>query len=343
MIASKWMEGTGPESDVVISSRVRLARNLKDLPFPSLASDSQREAVLNKVEEVLAKDKVFSSFSNLKLHDISSLQRQVLVEKHLISPHIAKEYRYGALLLREDEVISIMVNEEDHLRIQCLLPGLQLERCWEEASLWDDHLEKNLDYAFDENLGYLTACPTNVGTGLRVSVMLHLPGLALTRQINRLLSAVTQVGLCIRGLYGEGSDIVGNLVQVSNQVTLGQGEEEILHNLFSVTRQLIVQEQKARQILLNQGREKLEDRAGRALGILKYARLINFKEMMQLLSDIRLGVDLKFLNGISRQTLNELMVLARPGCLQLLKGKELNSYERDLERAIQAQKYLKTN
>lgn len=341
MITSKWMEGTGPESDVVISSRVRLARNLKDFPFPSLASDSQRKAVLDKVESILSKEKVFSSFSNLKLQDLSPLQRQVMVEKHLLSPLMAKEYRYSSLFLRADEVVSIMVNEEDHLRIQCLLPGLQLQRCWEESSQWDDHLETNLDYDFEKNLGYLTSCPTNVGTGLRVSVMLHLPGLALIEQISRLLSAVSQVGLCVRGLYGEGSDIIGNLVQVSNQVTLGQGEEEILQNLYGVTRQLIEQEQKARQLLLNKGREKLEDRAGRALGILKHARLLSFKEMMQLLSDVRLGVDLGFFNGISRKALNELMVLARPGCLQLLKGAELNSYERDLERASQVRKYLK--
>lgn len=340
-IASKWMEGTGPEADIVISTRVRLARNMRNFPFPPLASDEQREKVLKLAEDVFLKNEEKSpELQILNINSLSPVYRQVLLEKHLISPLLSKENRFSALILRDDEVISIMVNEEDHFRIQCLLPGLQLEKGWQEASRYDDFLEAHVDYAFDEEKGYLTACPTNVGTGLRASVMLHLPAIVLTQQINRILSAVSQVGLAVRGLYGEGTEIVGNLLQISNQITLGQSEEEIWQNLYSVTSQLINQEKNAREHLLNEGREKIADRAGRAYGILKYARMIDSQEVMQLLSDIRLGVDLGLLKDVPVKVLNELLVLTRPGCLQYLNGKTLSPYERDLERAVQIQKWL---
>lgn len=340
-IASKWMEGTGPEADIVISSRVRLARNIRKTPFPPLASDEQREKVLQAAKDVIRNSRLEESgFGIMEISALSPVFRQVLVEKHLISPLLSRENRFSALMLRKDEIVGIMINEEDHFRIQCLLPGLQLEKAWQETSSYDDILESHLDYAFDEEKGYLTACPTNVGTGLRASVMLHLPALVITQQINRILSAVSQVGLAVRGLYGEGTEMTGNLLQISNQITLGQSEEEILQNLYSVTSQLINQEKSAREHLLNEGREKLGDRAGRAYGILKNAWMIDSGEAMQLLSDVRLGVDLGLLKGISLKILNELLVLTRPGCLQYLKDKNLNPYERDLERAIQIQKCL---
>ncbi len=340
-IVSKWMEGTGPEADIVISSRVRLARNIRKMPFPPLASDEQREKVLQAAKEVIRNSRLQESgFEMLEINALSPVHRQVLVEKHLISPLLARENRFSALILRKDEIISIMVNEEDHFRIQCLLPGLQLEKAWQETSSYDDILESYLDYAFDEEKGYLTACPTNVGTGLRASVMLHLPALTITQQINRILAAVSQVGLAVRGIYGEGTEMIGNLLQISNQITLGQTEEEIWQNLYSVTRQLINQEKSAREHLLNEGREKLGDRAGRAYGILKNAWVIDSKEAMQFLSDVRLGVDLGLLKGVPIKVLNELLVLTRPGCLQYLKDKNLSPYERDLERAMQMQKCL---
>lgn len=340
-IVSKWMEGSGPDADIVISTRVRLARNIRKLPFPPLASDEQREKVFRLAEKVVQNQGAEGpGLKMLSISALSPIERQVLVEKHLISPLLSKESRFSGLVLREDEVISIMVNEEDHFRIQCLLPGLQLEKAWQEASRYDDFLESHVDYAFHEEKGYLTACPTNVGTGLRASVMLHLPALVLTQQINRILAAVNQVGLAVRGLYGEGTEITGNLLQVSNQITLGQSEEEILHNLYSVTRQLINQEKNAREHLLNEGREKLADRAGRAFGILKYARLLDSSETMQLLSDVRLGVDLGLITNVPVKVLNELLVLTRPGCLQYLQDRALTPYERDLERAAQIQKYL---
>lgn len=340
-ITSKWMEGLGPEAEIVISSRVRLARNIRNIPFPPLASDEQRKKVYTLVEETVQNQP--GKKSKLEMIETSSLPpvfRQVLVEKHLISPLLAKESHFSALLLREDEIISIMINEEDHFRIQCLLPGLQLERAWQETSRYDDFLENRIDYAFHEEKGYLTACPTNVGTGMRASVMLHLPALVITQQIKRIFSAINQVGLAVRGLYGEGTEMIGNILQLSNQVTLGQTEEEIWQNLYGVTKQLISQEKKARELLQNEGREKLADRAGRAFGILKHAHMLDSQETMKLLSDARLGVDLGFLQDITLKTVNELLVLTQPGCLQYLKGAKLSPYERSLERAVQIQKYL---
>jgi len=340
-LESNWMQGTGPEAEFVISTRVRLARNICNFPFPSLASDEQLEKIFRLVETIFREqqDKL-PGFRFLNIHALSPVYRQVLVEKHLISPLLTKEIRYRALAVKDDETISFMINEEDHFRIQCILPGLQLEQAWLEASRYDDILESQVDYAFHEEMGFLTACPTNVGTGLRVSVMLHLPALVITRRINHILAAVNQVSLAVRGLYGEGTEMTGNLFQISNQITLGQSEEEIWQNLYGVTRQLINQEKKAREQLLNEGREKLADRAGRALGVLLHARLLGSQETMQLLSDVRLGVDLGLIKKVPTKVLNELLVVTRPGCLQYLKGRPLNAYERDLERAVQVRKIL---
>ena len=289
---SRWMEGTGPEIDTVISSRVRVARNIEGLPFPYLASAEQTRAVQENVTGAAAQQEAFKDFSRQDMEELQPLEKQILVEKHLISPFLSRESDHGAVLLRHDEAVSIMINEEDHLRIQAIFPGLQLEEAWAEADRYDDLLETGINYAFDEHCGYLTACPTNFGTGLRASVMLHLPALIMTKQINRLLSALSQVGLAVRGLYGEGTEIIGNLVQVSNQITLGQTEEEILRNLGSISRQIIEHEQNARQALLNDSRSRIADRSWRALGLLKYAQMITSQEAMQLISDVRLGFDL---------------------------------------------------
>ncbi|MEW5784443.1 MAG: protein arginine kinase [Bacillota bacterium] len=338
---SRWMEGSGPENDTVISSRVRIARNIQGIPFPYLASAEQTGAVQEQVTRAAAAHKeAFTAFSQYPMEELSPLNKQIMVEKHLVSPFLARDSDHGAVLLRGDEAVSIMINEEDHLRIQAILPGLQLEEAWHEADRYDDLLETGINYAFDERCGYLTACPTNVGTGLRASVMLHLPALIMTKQINRLLSALSQVGLAVRGLYGEGTEIIGNLVQVSNQITLGQAEEEILRNLYSVTRQIIEQEQTARQALLNDNRPRIADRSWRALGLLKFAQMMSSQEAMQLLSDVRLGFDLGLVKGVDRKLLNELLVIIRPACLQLLAGKELSGSERDLERPVQIRKRL---
>ncbi|RQD78102.1 MAG: protein arginine kinase [Candidatus Syntrophonatronum acetioxidans] len=330
---SRWMEGTGPDSEIVLSSRVRLARNLKEIPFPYLASDDQREKIYSLVKGVVEDNKeFFADYQFINLTELTQLDKQLCMEKHIISPQLVRDSNNSFMLLREDEAVNIMINEEDHIRIQCLYPGLQLENAWELADNIDNALEEKLDYAFDEDLGYLTACPTNVGTGVRASLMMHLPGLVINRQINRILSALSQVGLIVRGLYGEGTEVVGNIVQISNQITLGQKEKEIIRNIHVVARQLIEQEEAARQALLNEGRERLADRAGRALGILSNARIMGSQEAIQLISDLRLGMDLGLIE-MERRLLNQLLVVIRPAYLQKMQEKELDSYERDVCRA----------
>lgn len=337
---SRWMEGGGPEAEIVISSRVRAARNIQGHPFSCLASEQENEKVRHKIREATVDREEFNEFNYLPMEEISDLEKRALVEKHLISPYLASESSRGALLLRRDEAVSIMINEEDHLRIQAILPGLRLEEAGQDTDHYDDLLESELDYVFDQRYGYLTACPTNMGTGLRASVMLHLPALITTGQINRFLGALSQVGLTVRGLYGEGTEIVGNLVQVSNQVTLGQTEAEIISNLGGVIGQVIEQEQNARQVMLDKKRAELADKAWRALGILKNAQLISSQEAIQLLSDLRLGYDLGLVKEIDHKLLNELLVLIRPGCLQLLAGRKLSHQERNLERPTQIRKVL---
>ncbi|MCS7463542.1 protein arginine kinase [Paenibacillus doosanensis] len=332
---SDWMKGDGPDSDIVISSRIRIARNLQSYPFPMLATNQQSLEVLEKVSDVLQNEELhtISRFSLISLADLNDLEKRVLVEKHLISPALASESRNGAVILSDNESVSIMVNEEDHLRIQCLCPGFQIKEAWDLASQIDDIFEVQLDYAFDEKRGYLTSCPTNVGTGIRASVMIHLPALVLTQQINRILSAITQVGLAVRGLYGEGSEALGNLFQISNQITLGQSEQEIIDNLYGVVRQIIEHERAAREKLQYETKAKLLDRISRSYGILSYAAIMDSKEAAQRLSDVRLGVDLGIIKNVPTQVMNELLVMTQPGFLQQYAGEKLTAEERDIRRA----------
>ncbi|MCL6572862.1 MAG: protein arginine kinase, partial [Bacillus sp. (in: Bacteria)] len=252
---------------------------------------------------------------------------------HLISPHLAEESPYGAVLLTENEEVSIMINEEDHIRIQCLFPGLQLSVALDTANEIDDWLESNIQYAFDEKLGYLTSCPTNVGTGLRASVMMHLPGLILTQQINRIIPAINQLGLVVRGIYGEGSEALGNIFQISNQITLGKSEEDICRDLKGVVSQLISQERSARVALRKTSNIQLEDRVNRSLGVLSNSRIIESKEAARCLSDVRLGIDMGYIDNMSKTILNELMILTQPGFLQQYAGGPLRPFERDIRRA----------
>ncbi len=342
---SDWMKSGGPESEIVISSRVRLARNLNDQPFPMLAVNQQAQTVLDTILDAgnSGNLETFGQIDTLLLNETSELDKRILVEKHLISPNLANESRAGAVLLSDNESISMMINEEDHLRIQCMYPGFQIHEAWELASQLDDALEESLDYAFDEQRGYLTACPTNVGTGLRASVMMHLPALVLTQQINRILTAVTQVGLAVRGLYGEGSEALGNLFQISNQITLGQSEEEIIENLHNVARQIIEHEKAARRRLLEESRMRIEDRVCRSYGILTNAIIIDSKEAAQRLSDVRLGADTGILQGITKQQLNELMIMTQPGFLQKKFNEKLNADQRDYRRAELIRTHLTGN
>ena len=340
---SEWMKGKGPRSDIVISSRVRIARNLSGLPYPMLATSSQSSEVVRRVEMILreeGKPSVLEDAELIRMDDLSDLEKQVLVEKHLISPHLAEESRHGAVVLSPNEAVSIMVNEEDHIRIQCLFPGFQPEEAWKLADELDDWFERQLTYAFSETKGYLTSCPTNVGTGIRASVMVHLPALALTRQLNRLFPAITQVGLAVRGIYGEGSEALGNLYQVSNQVTLGQREEEIIQKLEGVVRQMIEHEHTARQRIREASLIQLEDRIHRSHGILSSARVISSKEAMERLSDVRLGIDMGLISEVTPQVMNELMVITQPGFLQIRANQRLDTEERDIRRAAMIREQL---
>ncbi|AIQ65761.1 ATP:guanido phosphotransferase [Paenibacillus stellifer] len=332
---SEWMRSGGSHSEIVISSRVRIARNIVHHPFPLLANEEQAEKVMDVLAPVIDENQAtgYGTFQLVKLDELGELDKTVLVEKHLISPNLANDSRGGAVLLNEDESVSIMINEEDHLRIQCLFPGFQVKEAWDRATSIDDIFEAAVDYAFDDRRGYLTSCPTNVGTGLRASVMMHLPALVMTQQIGRILSAVNQVGLTVRGIYGEGSEAAGNIFQISNQITLGQSETEIIENLHSVVIQIIEHERNARQRLLNDSALRITDRVMRSYGILKYAAVMDLKEASQRLSDVRLGVDVGILQEPSISVLNELNVKTQPGFLQKTFGDKLNAAERDMYRA----------
>ncbi|BCV20116.1 protein arginine kinase [Moorella sp. Hama-1] len=340
---SKWMEGSGPQADIVISSRIRLARNLKGMPFPNLMKAEEQARVVSQVGRAIHSPMVIQSVGELKLQplrELPPLERQILVEKHLISPDLAEAGGERAVVLREDEAISIMVNEEDHLRLQCLLPAMMLHEAWRLADAADDALENELDFAFDQKLGYLTACPTNVGTGVRASTMLHLPALVITKQAGPVLSALTKVGVAVRGLYGEGTEAHGNIFQVSNQITLGHGEDEIINNLSAVTVRLADQEREARELLHRQSRWQLEDRIGRAYGVLTNARILSSQEALQLLSDVRLGTEMKILRGLDQRLLNQLLVRIQSAYLQFTAGKEMTPFERDVRRAAMVRELL---
>ncbi len=333
---SKWAEGTGPEADIVISSRVRLARNILQFPFPHFLAAEVAGQVLHEARQALNDSelkKMAGIFELIELSALAPMERQVLVDKHLVSPQHIAEPVNRAVALNADESISIMVNEEDHLRMQSLLPGLQLQEAWEAANKVDDLLEKTLSFSYCEHRGYLTACPTNVGTGLRASVMMHLPGLVVTNKINQVLQAITQLGLTARGFYGEGTEALGNLFQVSNQITLGRTEEEILNSLQAVVKQLIAQERATRQDLFKDHQNYLVDRICRAIGILKLARVMTSEEALRHLSDVRLGVDLGIVKGIEHRILNELLILTRPAFLNKKANREMTAQERDISRA----------
>lgn len=340
---SSWMSAEGPDSDIILSSRIRLARNISQIKFPILFTNDEAKSVIHKIKERVD-DASFIKLGKMELllmDELQPLQKRVLMEKHLISPYLAETSSYGACLLSENEELSIMINEEDHIRIQCLFPGFQLSEALEMACEIDDWLEEKIDYAFDENIGYLTSCPTNVGTGLRASVMMHLPGLALTQQMNRIIPAINQLGLVVRGIYGEGSEALGNIFQVSNQMTLGKSEKDIAEDLKSVVSQLISQERSAREALAKTSNIQLEDRVFRSFGILSNSRIIESKEAARCLSDVRLGIDMGYLNDISKSILNELMILTQPGFLQQYAGGPLRPHERDIRRASLIRERLK--
>ena len=340
----KWIDGEGPQNDIIISSRVRLARNLDEFPFPvALTTEKSREVIKRVSDTILAGNTILKDdFKLTQMNEISNGDKQVLIEKHLISPSLVETSNKSGVMINSDESVSIMINEEDHIRIQCLFPGFQLKETWDLANKIDDIIEEEAKYAFDENVGYLTSCPTNVGTGIRASVMIHLPALTMIDYMNRILQAVNQIGFTVRGLYGEGSESEGNMFQISNQVTLGRTEQEIIQTLIEVTKQITNKENDARATLVANNKMKLEDRICRSYGILTNARIMNSKEALKLISDVRLGIDLGIIKDIDVKAINVLMVDIQSGILQKISERNLNTNERDIERANLIRKRLKS-
>jgi protein arginine kinase len=331
---SEWLKGTGPHSDIVISSRIRLARNLDKFPFPHWASKKQSEEVLQAVVAAVAKIDYLNNTTVFTLAEMDNVDKQFLVERHLMSNEHTQKTNSKAVIIDAEEVLSVMVNEEDHLRVQVMQSGFNLYEAFNIINRIDDSLGKELPFSFLSEWGYLTACPTNTGTAMRGSVMLHLPALVMTRQINKVLAAIAKLSFTTRGLYGEGTQASGNFFQISNQVSLGLSETEIIENINGLIRQIIEQENFARQAILAQNRAMLEDRINRSLGILKSAYIISSQETIELLSMVRLGCDLGIVNKlIDRRTINELFIVIQPAHLQKIENKKLNSQERDAKRA----------
>lgn len=339
---SPWMREDGPEDDIVLSTRIRLARNIDKKKFPMIAEEKDLDefslSMKNKYNM-----RTFGEYENLEyipMSGLSHVEKRVLVEKHLISPYLTKTHSTAALI-SENEKVSVMINEEDHIRIQIYFPGFQINEALEAAFAFDDWLEEDLDYAFDEEKGYLTSCPTNTGTGMRASVMIHLPALVLTKRIKRMLPAINQLGFVVRGIYGEGTEATGNVFQISNQITLGKSEADIIEDLRMIVIQLIEQERTARTRMLKRSNLRLVDRIYRSFGILKYSHVMESKEASTRISDLKLGVDLGVIEGLSHSILNELIILTQPGFLQHYANKILTVEERDELRAKLIRERLK--
>ncbi|HCI60413.1 MAG TPA: protein arginine kinase [Ruminococcus sp.] len=320
-------------NDVVISTRIRLARNLKDFPFPCKLNSQGREKVIEKVRDAVKKSNspVASDFSFIRMSELTSSQSVSLVEKRLVSPEFISDTDGRALLISKDECFSIMINEEDHIRLQVITKGLSLEQAYDTADKLDTLLDENLDFAFDEKLGYLTQCPTNLGTGMRASVMLHLPALEKSRAINRIAGNLSKLGLTIRGAHGEGTEPKGALYQLSNQVTLGISEKAAIENLKNITEQLIAQENQARERLC--ASIDIQDAISRSLGILRSALVISHDEALKLLSNVRLGIVSKQITDVSSETIDKLMLAVEPATLTVALNKNLSAHDRDIERA----------
>jgi protein arginine kinase len=331
--SGEWLRGTGPESDIVISSRIRLARNLAAFPFTNRASAHQKSEIEALLRERIAKFDGELQLSYLSLSGLTPLDRQLLVERQLISRELAAAEGPRGVALGPRENVSLMVNEEDHIRLQVMRSGFALDEAWQDIDKVDDLLEQRVSYAFSEEFGYLTACPTNVGTGMRASVMLHLPALVLAKQIEKVFRALQKINLAVRGLYGEGSRASWDFYQISNKVTLGKSETTILGEIRDVIPQIINYERQARQTLIRESRQLLLDKVSRAYGTLCSATMMTSEETMDLLSSVRLGVNLGLLEDVTIPTVNELFIHTQPAHLQKLMGQALDGEERNAARA----------
>jgi protein arginine kinase len=334
----EWLVANGPHGDAILSTRVRLARNLKGLNFVPQASDKELQAVLSRARMALegmteAGGGAGTGDALALMEDFTLIERQFFFERHLISHDMTVGAPHRGVYVMQGEADSVMINEEDHLRLQSLASGFQMEEAYARLNLLDDRLSERLEFCYHEDLGYLTSCPTNVGTGLRASVLIHLPSLVLTKKIRKVLAGVTHVGLSVRGFWGEGSDVVGNFFQISNQVTLGERESQTLRNLDRVIRQLIDYEEKARDVLIREARAEIEDKIGRAYGTLCNARILSSQEMIGLLSAVRFGITLEMRSLPPLNLVNRLLILGQPAHVQLLAAREMSSAERNRYRA----------
>lgn len=331
---SPWMRETTEGNDYAISTRLRLARNFDQLTFPPLSLQNDLSTVKRYMQENFS-EKAVNHYGNLgmiELEELNALQRNLLVDKHLISSNFLKRTE-AAVLLSENEQLSIMVNEEDHLRVQLYDVGLQLHKTLEQVLQIDDWLEEKIDFAFEEKFGYLTSCPSNVGTGLRASVMLHLPALSHSKKMQQIISIIRQWGFAVRGFFGEGSQSLGHLYQVSNQVTLGKTEEEIINDLHRIVRMFIAKEKHEEMYLKERFSLAVENKVYRSYGILQHSRILDAKEATNRLSDIKLGINLGLIQGCSHTVINELIFMTQAGFLQTYANKQLTEKERDILRA----------
>jgi protein arginine kinase len=330
---AQWLKGTGEASNIVMSSRIRLARNLDKRPFPNKAHKKELYSIFSEVEAALKTLPLFKNSRIFLMNELDNVDKQFLIERHLMSHEHATNGDGKALSVSPEEMLSIMINEEDHLRIQLMQSGLNLDDSWNLINQIDDNLSEKLAFAYNVHWGYLTACPTNTGTAMRGSVMLHLPALVMTKQINKVLAAISKLNFASRGFYGEGTQASGNFYQISNQVSLGQSERDVIQNINGLIRQIIEQEEQARQALLIQNRPMLEDKIFRSYGVLRHAHIISSQETVELLSMVRLGIDLKILKDMDLETINELFITIQPAHLQKIEGKKLSASERDTQRA----------
>jgi protein arginine kinase len=342
-----WLEGSGPHADIVLSTRVRLARNLQGHAFSPRIRNAERESILEQVRRAADASSMKGGIA-LDIAELSPLSRRVLHERHLISRELAGEDggtppRGAGLVMGPRDTLGVMVNEEDHLRLQALVSGLRLQEAYARVDRLDEELGGRLPFAYHQEYGYLTSCPTNAGTGLRASILIHLPGLVLTKEIGRVLQGIGQVGLTFRGLYGEGSEVVGNFFQISNQTTLGKGEEDLLEHLQRMVANVIQYEVQARNVLLRDAPTLIEDKIWRAYGLLRYARSLSFEEVMNLLSGIRLGVSVNLLSGLRVYTLNKIMIYAQNAHLEQAAGRPLTEAEADVHRADYVRRVLATD
>lgn len=337
----EWLRGTGPEADIVISSRIRLARNLADHPFIRRCTEKDRVTIERRVRARLEQLPEWRGATYVNVASLSPTDRQLLVERQLIRRELSESAGARAALIDDQERFSVMVNEEDHLRLQVMHSGLDLDPVWEQINQLDDGIAKELPLAFHKRLGYLTACPTNVGTGMRVSVMLHLPALVLTQEIDKAFRGLHSMNLAVRGLYGEGSQAMGDFYQISNQVTWGRSERQLIDTVADIIPALIEYERMARRTLLEHSRKELHDKVSRAFGVLCTAQTISSQETMDLLSSVRLGVNLGLIGEVDVATINQLFLHTQPAHLQKLRGRDLDTAERNEERAVYLHRHLR--